>query len=167
MDSTKIAKFTPVVEKHAGEEVYHVDNASDDKVADLGESGERRFTDIDEGFDSQVVKRLMRKIDWRLVPVLSAMYAISLIDRTNLASARAANDNYMNTELKLTGKEGGDRYSIITLIFFVPYIIFEMPVSFSLNAFSDGRPLTVYSLRSACASLALVSGWVLQSFSGA
>jgi hypothetical protein len=82
--------------------------------------------DIDFGFAPEVVKKLTRKIDHRLIPVLSMMYGISLIDRTNLAIARAANDGYMNTEL---GLKDNDRYSIITLIFFVPYIILEIPVS--------------------------------------
>lgn len=63
--------------------------------------------DIDEGFDAGVVKALTKKIDRRLIPVLSMMYAISLIDRTNLAIARAANDVHMDTEL---GTNKGDRY---------------------------------------------------------
>lgn len=31
-------------------------------------------------------KRLIRKIDWRLVPILGALYSIALIDRTNVSS---------------------------------------------------------------------------------
>lgn len=86
------------------------------------------MSDIDEGFDPVAVKKLTKKIDRRLIPVLSMMYAISLIDRTNLAIARAANDVYMDKELgfKTTGI---DKYSIITLVFFIPYIVFELPVS--------------------------------------
>lgn len=29
-----------------------------------------------------------RKIDWRLLPILGAMYSFALVDRTNLSSAR-------------------------------------------------------------------------------
>lgn len=106
-----------------------VDYASDEKVDH--ESGKRVAVDIDEGLDPDAVKKLTRRIDFRLIPVLASMYAISLIDRTNLAIARAANDNYFNTELDAGGTN--DRYSIITLVFFVPYIIFEMPVSLTPN----------------------------------
>lgn len=94
-------------------ELSHVENQED-------------FKDIDYGFEAAEVKRITKKVDRRLIPVLSMMYGISLIDRTNLAIARAANDGYMNTEL---GLKDNDRYSIITLIFFVPYIILEIPVS--------------------------------------
>lgn len=46
------------------------------------------------------------------------MYAISLIDRTNLGLAAIAG---MNKDLQLTG----DRYTIVIMLFFVMYIIFE------------------------------------------
>lgn len=36
----------------------------------------------DEGFDPAEIKRIRRKIDWRLVPPLAALYMMSLIDRT-------------------------------------------------------------------------------------
>jgi hypothetical protein len=67
----------------------------------------------------------VRKVDWRLIPILTAMYCVSLIDRTNLSLARQGNEMHMDREL---GTNQGNRYSIITLTFFVPYIIFEIPV---------------------------------------
>jgi hypothetical protein len=81
----------------------------------------RLWEDIDEGFDPAEVKRTMRKVDWNLIPILSAMYCISLIDRTNLSIARASNQKAMNKDL---GLDKGDRYSIATMIFFVPYVSF-------------------------------------------
>ncbi|KLT43898.1 MFS general substrate transporter [Cutaneotrichosporon oleaginosum] len=79
------------------------------------------------------VKRVTRKVDWRLIPMLILMYAISLIDRTNLSVARTANDNKFDEELGTDGDN--NRYSIITVLFFVPYIIFELPSQFGLRAF--------------------------------
>lgn len=89
--------------------------SSDPEKVGEGETG--MMKDIDTGIDPVYLKKLIRKIDWRLIPVLSMMYAISLIDRTNLAIARAANNNHMDKEIG-TGK--GDAYSIVTLIFFIP-----------------------------------------------
>ena len=31
-------------------------------------------------------KELMRKVDWRLLPILGALYAIALIDRVNVCN---------------------------------------------------------------------------------
>ncbi|POY70873.1 hypothetical protein BMF94_6050 [Rhodotorula taiwanensis] len=71
--------------------------------------------------DPKFAIHVRRKIDKRLIPILAALYCISLIDRTNISVARLAG---MAKDLKLTV---GERYSIISCIFFVPYIIFELP----------------------------------------
>ncbi len=83
--------------------------------------------DIDDGYTQEQIRAATRRVDRRLIPVLSLLYCISFIDRTNLSLARAANGQIMNQELDLLG--GNNRYGIATLIFFVPYIIFEIPVS--------------------------------------
>lgn len=80
---------------------------------------------IDEGFDPHEVNRTVRKVDMRLIPILSAMYCISLIDRTNLSLARAANKLQMNWDLDLANKDGssiGNRYGLATVMFFIPYM---------------------------------------------
>ncbi|GAA5860628.1 hypothetical protein JCM3774_006233 [Rhodotorula dairenensis] len=83
----------------------------------LAQSIDQETQDVDPAF----AKRTLRKIDLRLIPILAALYCVSLIDRTNISVARLAG---MAVDLKLTV---GERYSIITLVFFVPYIIFELP----------------------------------------
>lgn len=84
-------------------------------------------TDIDHGYSLADIRAVTRKVDRRLIPVLSLLYCISFIDRTNLSLARAANGQIMNEELDLLN--GNNRYGLATLIFFIPYIIFEIPVS--------------------------------------
>lgn len=71
----------------------------------------------------------IRKVDWRLVPFLSACYSVSLIDRTNISFARAAG---MNMDLNLGV---GNRYSIAVLVFFIPYILLELPSNIGLRRF--------------------------------
>ncbi|WKT43694.1 Major facilitator superfamily [Fusarium oxysporum f. sp. vasinfectum] len=71
------------------------------------------FTEYEE-------RRLIRRIDLRLVPIVGLMYCVSLIDRTNVAAASIAG---MMEDLQLIG----NRYSIITLVFFTTYIIFQPP----------------------------------------
>lgn len=98
---------------------------------------------IDEGFDPAFVRSTMRKVDFRLVPVLSLMYCISLIDRTNLGLARQANSLRMQKDLELYV---GQRFSIATLVFFVPYIILEIPVSTPWNSGWERAPTACLSL---------------------
>ncbi|BGP18213.1 hypothetical protein JCM10213_007841 [Rhodosporidiobolus nylandii] len=97
-------------------------------------------------------KRVVRKIDWRLIPILSAVYAISLIDRTNVSIARVAG---MGRDLELTV---GERYSIITCLFFVPYIIFEMPANLLLRKIGVRNQLTFIIV--AWGAVMLGMGWL-------
>ncbi|KAL1407931.1 hypothetical protein Q8F55_004727 [Vanrija albida] len=92
------------------------------------------FADIDEGYDPAFIRSTIRKVDLRLVPVLSLMYCISLIDRTNLGLARQANNLKMHKQLDLSGGNG-QRFSIATLVFFIPYIILEIPSQLGLRKF--------------------------------
>lgn len=45
--------------------------------------------DID-AFTAKEQSRIIRKVDWRLVPVLGILYAVSLVDRNNLGTASIA-----------------------------------------------------------------------------
>lgn len=40
------------------------------------------------GWDKSATKRLIRKIDLRLIPFLSLLYLLSFLDRTNIGNAR-------------------------------------------------------------------------------
>ncbi|KAK2750277.1 hypothetical protein FQN55_002424 [Onygenales sp. PD_40] len=80
-----------------------------------------------EGVDPSYIKRLKRRIDLRLLPILTITYAVSLIDRQNVANAKVAG---MEDEL---GLDIGTRYSVALLVFFAPYVIFELPSNLALR----------------------------------
>ncbi|OHW97753.1 major facilitator superfamily transporter [Colletotrichum incanum] len=77
--------------------------------------------DIDAGFTPEEQRKIIRRIDRRLVVTVGAMYCVSLMDRTNLSAAAIAG---MTKELALYLD---NRYSIASLLFFIPYIIFQPP----------------------------------------
>jgi hypothetical protein len=52
------------------------------------------------GFTEKERKRIIRRIDTRLVVTVGAMYCVSLMDRTNMSAANIAG---MSAELNLTG----------------------------------------------------------------
>jgi len=70
-------------------------------------------------YSPQEQSRIMKRLDRRIVAITGLIYCISLMDRTNLSAAAIAG---MTKELKIVQ---GDGYSIITLVFFVSYIIFQ------------------------------------------
>lgn len=70
---------------------------------------------------------LVRKIDWYVMPFICLIYALSLIDRTNISVARVAG---MAAELE---RYGNNYYSVCLLVFFPPYILFELPSNLVLQ----------------------------------
>ncbi|KAK5116386.1 hypothetical protein LTR62_007933 [Meristemomyces frigidus] len=72
-------------------------------------------------------KKVIRRIDIRLVLTLGFMYCVSLMDRTNLGIAAVAG---MAVDLKLSV---GNRYSLITLIFFISYVLLQPPATVVLR----------------------------------
>ena len=71
--------------------------------------------------DPKAVRRLVRKIDIRLVPILALLYTWAFIDRGNLGNVNIAGAG------KDLGLKIGNRYSLITMIFFVGYILIDFP----------------------------------------
>ncbi|KIW01781.1 uncharacterized protein PV09_06953 [Verruconis gallopava] len=78
-------------------------------------------------FDQHAEKKLIRKVDRRLLPILGALYSIALIDRVNISAARISG---MDQAL---GLSIGDRYTIALVLFFPGYMIFELPSNIVLR----------------------------------
>lgn len=75
--------------------------------------------DYDEEYSYEEQRKIIHRIDRRLVTMTGLAYCISLMDRTNLSMAAVAG------MIKELGLHIGTRYSVIVLIFFVPYVIFQ------------------------------------------
>ena len=71
-------------------------------------------------------KRLIARVDLRVIPFLSIMYLLAFLDRTNIANASVFG---LQKDLGLTGTQ----YNTALTIFFVPYIVFEIPSNILLN----------------------------------
>jgi len=69
--------------------------------------------------------RLVRKIDKRLLPMLWLMYIFNYLDRTNIGNAKTGG---MQKDLALTSSE----YSLVLSIFFVGYLLNEIPCNMLL-----------------------------------
>ncbi|KAK7036421.1 hypothetical protein VNI00_011618 [Paramarasmius palmivorus] len=94
-------------------------------------------------------------VDLRILPLLALMYAFALIDRINLGSARVAG---MGLALHL---EVGDRYSIASCLYFVPYILLQIPGNAMLRAVGARNLITfiVVGWGAVQTGMAFVKSW--------
>ncbi|PBL00054.1 MFS general substrate transporter [Armillaria gallica] len=65
-------------------------------------------------------KRIRRKVDLNLIPIIALLYLCSFLDRGNIGNARVAG---MGNDLELTGL----RYQLAAAVFFIPYSLLEIP----------------------------------------
>lgn len=88
---------------------------------------------------TQEQKKLVHRVDKRLVLTLGVLFCVSLIDRTNTPLAMVAGMDY---DLTLTGA----RYNIIILVFFVPYTILQPLATIMLRKIGPSIFLPTISL---------------------
>ncbi|KAI1386745.1 putative pantothenate transporter [Hypoxylon trugodes] len=83
-------------------------------------------------------KKLIRRIDWHLMPLCSIIFMFKNLDSDNVSNARIMNrgtsQNIM-TQLGLTS----DEYALVTALYYIPYIVGEAPSNLLLKKFSPSH----------------------------
>ncbi|KAF1810173.1 MFS general substrate transporter [Eremomyces bilateralis CBS 781.70] len=74
-------------------------------------------------------RKLVNKIDFHVIPFLCIMYLLAFLDRVNIGNANVFG---LSKELQI---DDGNKYNTALTIFFVPYIIFEIPSNIMLKKF--------------------------------
>ncbi|KAH6692276.1 MFS transporter [Plectosphaerella plurivora] len=80
-------------------------------------------TDYDDPVEA---RRVVRKVDWRLIPLLTFLYTLTFLDRVNIGNARLWN---LEKDLRMSGYD----YNLAVLVFYIPYILLEIPSNMLLN----------------------------------
>ncbi|KAH7913270.1 MFS general substrate transporter [Hygrophoropsis aurantiaca] len=86
-----------------------------------------------EEFSPEERARILRKLDWQLLPFVTLLYLLSFLDRTNVVgNAKVAG---MAKDLDLIGF----RYNIAAAVFFILYSFAEIPSNVALKLFRPSR----------------------------
>jgi len=88
--------------------------------------GAQYANDISNGhhglaIDPEIEKQVVRKLDWNLVPLVSSLYLLSFLDRSNIGNAKTAG---MAKDLKLDS----GLYDWLLTIFYITYICFGFSI---------------------------------------
>jgi hypothetical protein len=73
-----------------------------------------------------IERRLLRRIDWRLVPAISLVYWLLNLSQSQIGKAKIFG---LTTDLHLTG----DDFNIAVVMFAVPHILFAIPSNLALR----------------------------------
>lgn len=76
--------------------------------------------------DPAAEKKLIRKCDLHVIPILSVLFLLAFVDRINIGNARLQG---LEKDLGMTGHD----FNIALFIFFIPYILCEVPSNIILK----------------------------------
>lgn len=71
-------------------------------------------------------KKLLWKLDYRVVPILNILFMFAFLDRINIGNARLMG---LEDDLGMSGHQ----YNIALFVFFIPYILLEVPSNIILK----------------------------------
>ncbi|KAL7622399.1 hypothetical protein AAE478_007903 [Parahypoxylon ruwenzoriense] len=111
---------------------------------------------VDGARDSNFEKRVLRKIDVRLIPILGALYTIAMVDRSNISVARISG---LDEDV---GLAVGDRASVALLVFFIGYMLFELPSNMIIHKVGAANwiALIVFAWGLVSMGIGFVNNWV-------
>ncbi|KAM0271646.1 hypothetical protein ACHAQH_009014 [Verticillium albo-atrum] len=101
-------------------------------------------------------RKLLTKIDFHVLPFLCVMYLLAFLDRVNIANANVFG---LSEELNLDG----NLYNNALVVFFVPYILFEIPSNILLKKF---RPHVWLSINMFAFGLVTLLQGFVQNYAG-
>lgn len=75
-----------------------------------------------EDIDHEGERKILKKIDRRLMPLLYLLLIVAFLDRTNIGNARLQG---LEKDLNMKGTQ----FNIALFIFFVPYVVLDIPMN--------------------------------------
>lgn len=114
-------------------ETQHIDNV---QMGNVAERDSDTQLSIEEGGSIETSnKRLLRKIDWRLLPLCGFLYLLNYLDRSNLGNGKVLNSETGDSLLQRTGMDENG-YAITLTLFSIAYTVFEIPSNWILKRYS-------------------------------
>ena len=102
---------------------------ADEKIPQQGPTTATVYIDHDGRFIDKLPseqRKLMWKIDTHVLPWIAILYFLAFLDRVNIGNARLFG---LEADTRLVGNQ----YNIALLLFFVPYILLEVPSNLILK----------------------------------
>ncbi|KAJ9098067.1 hypothetical protein QFC19_006502 [Naganishia cerealis] len=116
----------PFEEKSDGKHHLHAGTGQVDAAAALAAKA------VGHQLDPIQAKKLLRKIDKNLLPLMMVLYMMQFVDKTTLGSSSILG---IKTDTHLTTTE----YNLLGSLFYIAYLAFEWPQNIALQRFPVGK----------------------------
>ncbi|KAJ3736008.1 major facilitator superfamily domain-containing protein [Lentinula guzmanii] len=89
-----------------------------------------------EELDPQVAKRILRKLDIHIMPLMCLMYLMTFADKTTLGQSAVLG-------IEETAHLNQNQFDWLSSVFYLTYLAFEYPQNFALQRFPVGKWMSV------------------------
>ncbi|KAI2487090.1 ProP Permease major facilitator superfamily [Pyrenophora tritici-repentis] len=129
------------MDTHVQQPVQPVSDYRDEKGSDISHTSPSKVEDVEHAglattVDAATEKRLLRKLDIRIVPMICWVYLMNFMDRVNIGNARL-----YGLEEDLGMDPAGNKFQIAVSILFVTYVLFETPSNMIIKRMKPARYL--------------------------
>lgn len=120
--------------KPQNEAIFNVKSAIEEEVGHdvVGLDLYERAQEISEEEQKEIFKRIRRKVDMRIVPLLCVTYTVQFLDKLSLNYASAYS---FREDLNLVG----DRYGWVAAVFNFGYLFWALPGNFIIQKVPVGK----------------------------
>ncbi|CAI7623063.1 unnamed protein product [Penicillium bialowiezense] len=112
---------------------------SESKVPGVGMPDQEVNIGENAYIDPEAEKSFVKKVDFIVLPLLCLMYFFDCMDRSNLANAKT---DGLDKDLNLKGND----YSLLILLFYIPFGLFDLPWNLLIKRFSGRWMLSFMSI---------------------
>jgi len=134
LDPGKDGKNAMTMDEIVKDQPEMLDETGKDQVEDAFNF--ERFENMTEEETKAMNKRIVRKIDTRLLPILVLLFILNILDRGNLGQAKIAG---MTTDLHLVGVD----YNNIILVQYMGYIFTQFPAGFIMGKYKPALLISI------------------------
>ncbi|KAH8601958.1 major facilitator superfamily domain-containing protein [Bisporella sp. PMI_857] len=90
---------------------------------------------------SEQEKKLLRRIDWHIMPLCALMFLMKNLDANNVSNIRIMNRGTNENILRQLNMSA-DAYNLVNTVYYIPYIIAEAPSNLCLKRFLPSKWLS-------------------------
>ncbi|KXS22073.1 MFS transporter [Gonapodya prolifera JEL478] len=104
-------------------------------MADTADTAEKALKGDDQyvSYSPEEEKALVKKLDWRIIPLVSFMYFLAFLDRVNIGNAKVANNDVKGDTMEASLGLDNFQFNWTVAIFFIPYCLLEVPSNFMMR----------------------------------
>ncbi|KAH3661433.1 hypothetical protein OGAPHI_006840 [Ogataea philodendri] len=121
---------------------------------------EDSFDQVDTGeiieetqkYDKKMEYKICRKLDFRILPVISLMYLFNSLDKGNISNAKT---DGIEKDLGI----GGQEWNNMVMIFYVPFCLCGFPLSIVIRKFGPANTIPLFMFGFGCVTLLSASAF--------